>query len=150
MLLLRIALLALFAYIYQWPLEKISTGQYQSNSLIFWFGLLAVTMFPAYIIWTLLGVLWVTISNDRSTIRFHYVYKTLEATSADIESYYKTVNDTKINTFQGLLIKLKSNKVVEVTEYNLKSIKEIERFLSYNKTPLKGNKNSWFPLRRRI
>jgi hypothetical protein len=150
MLLLRVALLGLFIYIYQWPLEKITTGQYKNNEALFWLGLTVVTMFPVYLIWTLLGVFWVRISNDMSTIRFHYLYKTIEATGSEIDYYYKTVHKTKVSTFQGLLIKLKSNKEVEVTEYNLKSVKGIRTFLSYNKTPLKGDKNSWFPLKRRI
>jgi len=150
MLLLRIVLLALFVYIYQWPLEKIKTGQYQNNETIFWLGLVVITMFPAYLIWTLFGVLWVTISNDGTIIRFHHFYRTVEASGSDIESYYKTVHKTKVSTFQGLLIKLKSDKVVEVTEYNLKSVKEIRSFLSYNKVLLRGDKNSWFPLKRRI
>jgi hypothetical protein len=150
MLLLRIALLALFVYIYQWPLEKIQTGQYQRNEAIFWLGLVVITMFPAYLVWTLFGVLWVTISNDRTTIRFHHFYRTVEASGSDIESYYKTVHKTKVSTFQGLLIKLKSDKVVDVTEYNLKSVKEIRSFLSYNRVPLRGDKNSWFPLNRQI
>lgn len=150
MLLLRIVLLVLFVYIYQWPLEKIKSGQYQNNEAIFWLGLVVVTMLPAYLIWTLFGVLWVTISNDMSTIHFHHFYKTVEATGSEVDSYYRTVNKTKVSTFQGLLIKLKSDKVVEVTEYNIKSVKEIGSFLSYNKAPLKGDKNSWFPLKRRI
>lgn len=149
-LLLRIALLALFIYIYQWPIEKLQTGQYRENEVVFWLGLGLITMFPVYLIWTLFGVLWVTISNDGTTISFHHFYKTLVITSSDIDGYYKTVHKTKVSTFQGLLIKLKSNKVVEVTEYNLRSIKDIKGFLSYNKVPLRGNKNSWFPLKRRI
>lgn len=149
MLLLRIALLAVFFYIYRWPLEKLRTGQYQ-NVIIFLLGLSVITMFPAYLLWTLFGVLWVTISEDRSTIRFHYFYKTIEISGTDIDGYYKTVHKTKLSTFQGLLIKLKSNKVIEVTEYNVKSVKEIGLFLNYNKAPLRGNKNSWFPLKRRI
>ena len=147
---MRVALLVLFVYIYQWPLEKIRTGQYQNNEAIFWFGLTLVSMFPAYIIWTLFGVMWVTISIDTNTISFHHLYKTVEVTGSEIDSYCKTVHKTKVSTFQGLLIKLKSDKVVEVTEYNLKSVKEISNFLNDNKAALKGDKNSWFPLKRRI
>lgn len=150
MLLLRIALLALFVYIYQWPVKKIQTGQYGENEAVFWLGLIVITLFPAYLVWTLFGILWVTISIDGATIRFHHFYRTVEVTGSDIDGYYKTVHKTKVSIFQGLLIKLKSGKVVEVTEYNLKSVKEIGSFLNYNKVPLRGEKNSWFPLKRRI
>jgi hypothetical protein len=150
MLLLRLALLALFIYIYQWPLEKIRTGQNQNDEGVFWLGLAVITMFPAYLVWTLFGVLWVTISNDRTSIRFHHFYKTLDVFGSDIDSYYKTIHKTKVSTFKGFLIKLKSGKVVEVTEYNLKSISEISGFLSHNKVPVRGDMKSWFPLKRRI
>lgn len=150
MLLLRIVLLGLFVYIYQWPLEKIRTGQYQNNEGVFWLGLVVVTMFPAYLIWTLLGVLWVTISDDLMTIRFHHVYKSVEVFSSDIDSYYKTVHKTKVRTFNGFFIKLKSGKIVEVTEYNLKSISEVGGFLRHSKVPLRGDMKSRFPLKRRI
>jgi hypothetical protein len=150
MLLLRIILLGLFIYIYQWPLEKIRTGEYQNNEIIFWLGLVVITLFPAYLIWTLFGVLWVTIYNDATTIRFHHFYKTVKVIGSDIDGYYKTVHKTKVKTFEGLLIKLKSNKVVEVTDYNLKSITEVSDFLTNNKVLLLGDMESWFPLKRRI
>jgi len=150
MLLLRLALLVLFIYIYQWPLEKITTGQYQNNEGVFWIGLIVVTMFPAYLVWTLFGVLWVTISDDQTKVRFHHFYKTVEAFGSDIDGYFKTVHKTKVNTFGGFFIKMKSGKVVEVTEYNLKSLNEIRDFLRHNKVPLRGDMKSWFPLKRRI
>lgn len=150
MLLLRIALLGMFVYIYQWPLEKITTGEYRMNETIFWLGLIGMTMFPAYLLWTLFGVLWVTISNDGTRIHFHHFYKTIKASASDIDGYYKTVHETKVSTFNGLLIKLKSKKVVEVTEYNLTSVGEISEFLRNYKVPLRGDMKSWFPLKRRI
>lgn len=148
MLLLRVALLVLFAYMYQWPLEKIRTEEYQDNVLVFWLGFVGMTMFTAYVFWTLLGVLCVTISSDRSNIRFWFFYKTIQVTGSDIDGYYKTVQKTKVSTFRGLLIRLKSGKIVEVTAYNLASLKEITDFLVHSRAPLKGDKNSWFPLKR--
>lgn len=150
MLLLRIVLLALFVYMYQWPLEKISTGQYHENEAMFWFGLMFFTLFPVYIIFTFFSVLWVTISNDRSTIRFHYFYKTVSVAGSEISGYYKTTHKTKVSTFDGLLIILKSNKTVVVTEYNVRSTKAIVGFLSNNSVPLRGDKDSWFLLKKRI
>lgn len=150
MLLLRLALLALFIYIYQWPLEKIRTGQYQNNAGMFWLGFVIISIFPAYTLWTLCGVLWVTISDDQAKIRFHHFYKTVEAFGSNIDAYCKTVHKTKVSTFGGVLIKMKSGRAVEVTEYNIKSITEIERFLRYNKVPPKEHMKSWFPLKRQI
>jgi hypothetical protein len=150
MLILRIALLGMFVYIYQWPLEKIQTGAYKKDELIFVVGLIAVTMFPAYLLWTLLKVLWVRISAHEGKIHVHYLFKSVEAYSNDIEGYYRTFHNTRVKHYNGLLIKLKSGKVVEVSEYNLKSIDDVVDFLKDYKIPYKGIKNSWFPFTRRI
>lgn len=149
-LLLRICLLSLFIYMFQWPLAKFNTGQYLNNPISFWLGLILISMFPIYLVWTLFGVLWVTISADSSIIRFHYLYKTIQTASLDIDSYYKTTHKTKVSNYKGLLIKLKSDKVIEITEYNLKSIRGVEDFLRINKVPLRGEKSSWFPLKRGV
>jgi hypothetical protein len=150
MLFLRLVLLILFIYIFQWPLEKIRAGQYPDNPTIFWLGLALTTIFPLYLLCTLLGVLWVSISHDNSKIRFHYLYKTIESSASGIDGYYRTTNKTKVSSYQGLLVKLKSGKVIEISEYNLKSIKEVGNFLQTNKVPLRGDKSSWFPLKRII
>lgn len=126
---LRIAALALFIYIYQWPLGKIGTEQYHNNEGVFWLGVVVVTMFPVYLVWTLLGVLWVTISDDLTEVQFHHLFKTITVLRSDIDGYFKTVHKTKVSNFEGFLIKMKSGEVLEVTEYNLKSINEIADFL---------------------
>ena len=97
MLLFRLALLTLFIYIYQWPIEKIKTGQHLVNPVGFWLGFILITVFPAYLLWTLFGVLWIRISSDNSIIRFHYLYKTIENTGSDFDGYYKTTHKTKSN-----------------------------------------------------
>ncbi len=150
MLVLRLLLLALFVYIYQWPLEKIRTEQYHNNEGVFWLGFFVIMMFPVYIVWTLCGVLWIQISNNKSTIRFHHFYKRIDVHSSAIDGYYKTVHNTKVKTFKGFILKLKSGRVIEITEYNLKSLTEINDFLTYNKIPLRAEIKSWFPLKRRI
>jgi hypothetical protein len=135
---------------YQWPLEKIKSGEYQENLPVFLIGMFAVSMFPAYFLWTLLGILWVKVADDNTQVVFHYLFKTVKLIPTDIDGYYKTHNDTKLKRFHGFLIKLKSGKVVEVSEYNLRSIDTIGQFLRTNKVPLRGNKGSWFPLTRRV
>ena len=57
-------------------MEKIKTGEYLNNPAGFGLGLIMVSILPIYILWTLLGVLWVRIFDDKATIRFHYLYKT--------------------------------------------------------------------------
>lgn len=149
MLLFRLVMLIAFIYMYQWPLEKFHSGDYQDNPLAFWFGLIFFSIFPMYLLWTLFGVLWITIIYDKSAIHFHYLYKTLKTTASNIDEYYRTTQKTKISSFRGVLIKLKTGKVVEVSEYNLKSIQIVNEFLATNKIPLKGDKISWFPWNRK-
>lgn len=150
MLLFRITLLAVFIYLYQFPIAKFQSGEYKENVPIFILGITAVSMFPLYFIWTLLGVLWIRISDDDRNISFHYLYKTISVSGDDIAGYYKTTLKTKVKEYDGLIIKLNSGKVLEVTEYNLSRIDAVREFLSLHKVPLWGNKKSWFPFTRKV
>jgi len=141
MLLLRIALLAVFSCMFHW---------HDSSESQFWLGLVFFLMFPIYLTWTLLGVMWVTISHDYKLCRFYYLYKWIDVNSSDPDSYYSTQQYAKLANFKGLLIKIKSGKTIEVTEYNLSSIKVIKKFLSHHRVPMKGDKRSWFPITRQI
>lgn len=150
-LILRIVLIALFLYMYQWPVEKIRTGEYLIHSSgLFLFGLFAYSLFPIYLIWTLLGVLFVKISIDGRFIKFYYLYKRIKVFENELDGYFKTTHETKVSSYKGFLIKLKSEKVIEVTTYNLKSVEFLQEFLNSFRIPLKGEKKSWFPYKRSI
>lgn len=150
MLLFRVVVLGLFVYIFKWPLAKIISGNYGGSIWLFAFGLLAVCMFPVYIIWTLLGVMSVKVFDDESGMRFQYLLRSKEVRYKDIEGYYKTIFRTKVARYDGLLIKLKSGETIEVTEYNLKSIEDIAACLDKSQIPEIGTMASWFPLKRKV
>ena len=150
MLLFRIALLGLFIYMYQWPLQKIRQGTDEENLAIFIVGLIVVSMFPFYLLWTLFKVMWVRLSIDDLKIHFHYLHTSVKIHSSDIDGYFKTIHRTRIKSYSGLLIRLKTGKVLEVSEYNVKSIEGIKGFLQTYKIPYRGEKSSWFPFTRKV
>jgi hypothetical protein len=150
MLALRIALLLLFGYMYQWPLEKIITGQFHENEVVFWVSLCAYTIFPMYLLWTLIGVMWVRIDEKMESVQFCSFFGRINVDPLSIAGYFRTIHNTKIASYKGLIIKLDSGKVIEVSTYNLKSVEKIEAFLIHYKVPLWGNKDSWFPYKRRL
>jgi hypothetical protein len=94
--------------------------------------------------------MWVTFSEDKTKMCFHYFYKTIQVESFEIEGYFRTVHKTRISNFKGLLIKLKNEKVIEVTEYNLKSLDSINIFLKNGNAHQRGDRNSWFPFKRKV
>ncbi|MHA4847863.1 hypothetical protein ACX0G7_27095 [Flavitalea antarctica] len=150
MLFLRVPLLAVFIYMCSWPIESLRASHSGQSDMLAWLGLALFFMFPLYLIWTLLGVLWVTVSPDNKLCRFYYLYKSIDVDGSDVESYYFTKHYTKLASFDGLLMKLRSGKTLEVTEYNLRSVKVIKQFLRYHRVPMKGEKRSWFPMTRQI
>lgn len=151
-LVIRLILLTCFTYLLQVPLKKLWTlfHEYQPNQDIILFSATIFLLFPTYIIWTLCKVLWVKISADNSSITFHYFYKKIEVSGPEVEQYVDTGIVTKRNPINGWLIKLKSGKTIEVSEFNVRSRKEIEGFLIFNKVPKTGVKRSWFPFTRKV
>lgn len=121
----------------------------KDQDLIFLSGIIFFLIL-AYIIWTLCKVLWVKIYADNSAISFHYLYKKIEITGAEIEQYVDTGIVTRRKPINGWLIKLRSGKTIEISEYNIQSRKEIEDFLIFHNVPRTGVKRSWFPYTRKI
>lgn len=123
---------------------------YQEGQDFFMFAFTVYSIFIVYLLWTLCKILWVTISADNSTICFYYLYKKIEVAGAEIEQYVDTGIMTKRKPINGWLIKLKSGKTLEVSEFNLRSRKSVEDFLKFHKVPRTGVKRSWFPYTRKI
>lgn len=150
MLLLRISLLGLFLWMSKWPIEKFNTGEYLKHELGFYFGLAFYSLFPLYLVWTLLGVMWVKVNLVKSEIHFIYLFRIVKIKIALIDGYYKTTAATKLSTFEGFLFKFGNGKVIEVSGYNVKSISKLQLVLNEYKVPMFGFKESWFPYTRKI
>lgn len=148
MLVFRIVLLVLFGFMSQWPIEIIQIGTFPDGKLAFWVGLLFFSIFPVYLIWTFLGVMCVGIGKGR--IRFYRIFGIVDVTTTSIKGYYRSPTKTKLASFKGLLVKLNSGKVIEISGYNLSSIEKIETHLNQHGVPLWGELNSWFPYTRKL
>lgn len=149
---IRAVFLAIFIYFSPGPFRTVSSlfVQYRENQDFLMFTATVFLMFPTYIIWTLCKVMWVKIAADNSTISFHYLYKKIEVSGSEVEKYVDTGIITKRKPINGWLIKLRSGKTIEVSEFNIRSRKSIEDFLILHKVPKKGIKPSWFPYTRKI
>lgn len=149
---IRAVFLAGLLYIFPKPIRVLYNLFFEpreDQDFIFLSGIIFFLIL-AYIIWTLCKVLWIQISADNSTISFHYLYKKIEVSGAEIEQYVDTGIVTRRKPINGWLIKLKSGKTIEVSEFNLRSRKGIEDFLIFHKVPRTGVKRSWFPYTRKI
>lgn len=67
-----------------------------------------------------------------------------------MEGYYLTRFKTKMREYQGMFIKLRSGKTIELTEYNLDSLYEFNQYLIEKQIPYLGYKKTWFPLHRKV
>ena len=68
--------------------------------------------------------------------------------TAEIIGYYQSIERSRRRNFNGLIILLNNSKSLEIIEYNIKSIVDIEQYLVDNNIPLLGKRRSWFPFRR--
>jgi hypothetical protein len=149
MLTIRVVLLALFIWMYQWPFEKIHKGSYDIG-WAFFLGLAVYSLFPIYLLWTLLRPLWVRVAFDRQALEIYSLLGRKIICASDIEGYYKTCHNTKVKNYNGIIIKVAAGSVIELSEYNIRSIKPVLEFLAKANVPFCGRKDSWFPLTRRV
>lgn len=76
------------------------------------------------------GVIKVEINKLDGIITFSRIFSKKSVLKNEITGYYNTFSISKRRIFYGLLIKLENGESVDVNEYNVKSIKEIEQYLA--------------------
>ncbi len=65
----------------------------------------------------------------------------------DIKGFSKTKLWAKTNEYPGILLYLKNNSKIELTEFNLKCLKPFEKFLNDQNVNYFGEETSLFPFR---
>ena len=65
----------------------------------------------------------------------------------DLKGFSKTKLWTKAKDYPGILLYLKDNSKVELTEFNLQSLKPFLKLLNDEKIQYYGEETSWFPFR---
>lgn len=85
--------------------------------------------------------------------RQFYTYSILSGNSKysiyDIKGYSQTRRRTqaKVKVYSGIILYLKDNSKVELTEFNLKSLTPFMKFLQDENVNCFGEETSWFPIR---
>ena len=112
--------------------------------------LLIVFLFSVTLI-SLLGIIKVEIDNFTGEIIYNTFISKKSIYKNEISGYYTTYSYAKHGRkiFYGIVLKLTNNNTIELNEYNLKTILELQQYLINNKIELLGNKHSYFPFKIR-
>lgn len=138
---LRVIFLIIFAAIFICCVNAFRKVEEAHYALVF-----TLILFPLCLSELVKGIFFVpaslTISYD--TLYIHYWLsgdQTIAPT--DISGYSITAFKTKVKDYEGIIIYLKNGKPVELSKYNLKTIKPVIQYFSEKKDiPFLGNERS--------
>ena len=116
--------------------------------LLIFFLTFVILMASFLFVGLLLKPITLTFNNNE---RQFYTYSILSGNSNysinDLKGFSKTKLWTKANDYPGILLYFKDNSKVELTEFNLKSLKPFVKFLNDENMNYFGEETSWFPFR---
>ena len=145
----------LFFFIAAYFLIRNELQNPEANSIIFWkvnkmqlFFVLVITPYSLFIwltIISVLGIINVQVDKGLSTATFTSFLSKKAIPIEDIESYYETTHINIINKWNGVLLKLKSGKSIQLVEQNLLSISDFKDYLNEKTIPCRGKRRMKFP-----
>ena len=151
MLAIRLLLLPGSIWLVAYTLYRLVRNDYAGKpSAIIYVGLFFFIMFLIFNILSLLGVFKIRYTEDNKEITFHYLFKSRTILTNDISAYFLSTLKTKWKNYPGYILLLKDGSTIEVTEYNVKPLRDFYAFIVKSGVPCIGTKNSWYPLKRRL
>ncbi len=86
-------------------------------------------------------------NNERHFSTFSLLSGNTTYSISDIKGFSKTKLWTRAKDYPGILLYLKDNSKVELTEFNLQSLTPFMKFLHDENVNFFGEETSWFPFR---
>ena len=86
-------------------------------------------------------------NNERQFYTFSILSGNTTYSISDIKGFSKTKLWTRAKDYPGILLYLKDNSKVELTEFNLQSLTPFMKFLHDENVNFFGEETSWFPFR---
>jgi hypothetical protein len=151
-ILFRVILLPFLLWLNYVPLKRFLLGHFEYSNLkwVFLFAILIFLYFLIVVVLSLFGIIGVNLDEKHKIISVKYFLRTEIFNIEDIEGYVVTYFKTRWKEYEGIILKLKNGRSVELSEYNLESLYDFNQYLIKNGVVDLGKKKSWFPFKRKI
>lgn len=150
MLAFRLVLLPLFIWAVTILFSRWIDRGHADNEAINLSGLILFGFFLTFIFLSLLGTFKIKYNEDTGEITFSRLYNSRTISTTDIAGYYLSTLKTRWKAYTGYILLLNDGSSIELTEYNVKPLRDFYAFVVKSGVPCKGTKNSWYPLKRRF
>ena len=94
---------------------------------------------------SLLNIIKVQADNNTQAITFIYLLYKKTISTNDINNYFVTLHRNRSKVFYGLLLNLKDNKKIQLTDQNIKSLSKFKEYLIDKHIPYLGERKMKFP-----
>ncbi|MDX2136108.1 MAG: hypothetical protein SFV52_15090 [Saprospiraceae bacterium] len=149
MLVLRLILLPFCIWLVVAPIVGFINNKLAGKEWVMLVGLFFFVFFLAFIVLSLLGVFILRYNEDTEEIRLYRMYGFRTLFARDIAGYYQSTLQSRWKNYTGIILILKDGSSIELTEYNVKPIKDFYDFLVKSGVPFNGKRESWYPLIRK-
>ena len=150
--LFRFLLMPFLIWLNYVPISRMIGGYYArtDRSFVFYVGLPFFLIFLIACILSLLAVYKIEVDTQKNSIIIRKALKTFSISAQDIEGYYLSSFRNKWKEYEGIFLKLRNGKTIELSEYNLETLYDFNQYLVQQGIPDLGRKTSWFPISRRL
>jgi hypothetical protein len=125
---------------------KITAIHFEFKAAYIMYLLIIIIGFLALIILTsVLSINKVLVDTTNNTITFVALFSKQTIATIDIKEYFDTVHRNAFKSWQGLLIRTRDNKSIQVAGQNIKSLSDLKDYLNGKKIFCAGQKKMKFP-----
>ncbi len=146
----RVIFIAPLIWLFVKPIQNALTADADTFHLLLLISFLTLVILMASFIFIGLLLKPITLTFGNSEGQF-YTYSVLSGSNtysiSDLKGYSRTKLWTRTKDYPGILLYLKDNSKVELTEFNLQSLKPFVKFLNDGNVNYFGVETSWFPIR---
>ena len=96
-------------------------------------------------VFALLGIVKVQVDTALNTIAFMSLFKRKTVPVNEIISYFSTIHKNRFTSFRGILLNLKNDQCIQLTEQNIKHVSGLKGYLESQNIAYLGERKMKFP-----
>lgn len=148
---LRFILFPGFTWMVVYPVYRYFNNEYSKEMPgLVYFGYLFFLFFFVFSFLSFRGFYKLNYTTTHNTIVAYSILETKYFSIHEVEGYYLSTLKTKWKDYTGYILQLTDGSSIELTEYNVKPLRDFYSFLVSSEVPCKGTKSSWYPLKRKL